>query len=365
MMINNRIKTIFKNSDHSLDAIIIMNSTQTNIDLNFFYATGLSKGLYEGCIAILFPTGEIDIIITPLESELAKKSNLNQRIYNTKNEYIKQIKESLKSHKNIGINGKSLTLNDFNFLKSTLINKEIKDISSSLVKSRMIKDEYEISQIKKACEISDKVIQKIPQIIHEKITEDELAAEINYLMQKYGADKEAFSTISSMGKNTALPHYTHSNQMIKENDLVLCDFGARLNRYNSDITRTFIYGKASEEHREIYHHVFKAQQLALNAIKPGIKANQIHQIVDQYINDTSYEGKFIHSTGHSLGMAVHDEELGFNNHCEIVLEKNMVLTVEPGIYVLGFGGIRIEDDIRITENGCEIITKSDKQLIEI
>ena len=194
-----RVKNIFKNTEYKPDIILIRNSSEPYIDNNFFYTTGLDKGLFEGSIAVLFPDGNIDLIVPELESEIAKKADANIKVYKTLNEYNKILKESISNSKNIGLNYQSISYSDFYNLNKKFSNLKFFDVSVSFEKSRLIKDEIEIKLIKKACNIADKVVERIPEILYENITEYELAAEIDYLMQKNGADKAAFETISSFG----------------------------------------------------------------------------------------------------------------------------------------------------------------------
>jgi Xaa-Pro dipeptidase len=242
---------------------------------------------------------------------------------------------------------------------------EFYDVSESFLKTRVIKEEFEIKKIKKACEIVDKIVYKIPELLNKGMFEYELAAEIDYMMQKHGADKPAFETISSFGKNTAEPHYSHGDTRLEKNDFVLCDFGACLKKYNSDITRTFIFGKANVKQKEMYNTVLEAQRVGLDKIKPGIKAHEVHDAVNTFIENSRFKGCFIHSTGHSLGLAVHDEGVGFTPDIDIILKEGMVLTVEPGVYIPGYGGVRIEDDVLIKKNGMDVLTKSSKKFIEV
>jgi Xaa-Pro dipeptidase len=228
-----------------------------------------------------------------------------------------------------------------------------------------VKDKTEIKLIKKACNIVDKVVEKIPDLLYENIKEYELAAEIDYLIQKNGADKAAFETISSFGKNTAEPHYSHGSTKLKINDFVLCDFGACFKKYNSDITRTFVFGKANKMQKEMYNTILEAQMLGFEKTKSDIKASDLHNAVDSFINSTKFKGRFIHSTGHSLGLSVHDSFQRLSNNSELILKENMVFTIEPGIYIPGIGGVRIEDDVLIKKDGIEILTNSPKKLIEI
>jgi len=365
MLLEKRIKNIFSNQKRKTDAIIIKNSSEPYIDDNFFYATGLNNGLFEGSVATLHPNGKVDIIISELEAESAKKSNANINIYKNREEFNEFFKNTLSSIKNIGLNFSGISHIDFCKIKEICPHSEFVDVSEAFAKARLVKDEFEIKTIKKACKISDKVMKIIPDILHEKIHEFEIAAEINYLLQKNGADGCAFETISSFGKNTAEPHYSHGDYQLKNGNFALFDFGARFRRYNSDMTRTFVFGKASKEQKDMYKTVLEAHRTGLDAIGIGIEAHEVHDAVSSYIDNSRFKGRFIHSTGHSVGLAVHDAGAGFNSECKVELKENMVLTVEPGIYIPGFGGVRIEDDILIKKDCVEILTKTSRDLMEI
>jgi Xaa-Pro dipeptidase len=360
-----RVKRIFDEIQNKPDAILLKNSTEPFIDNNFFYVTGLDKGLFEGSVAILFSDGKIDLLVPELESELAKKVKTNLKVYREKDEFDELLKDSISSTRTIGLNYNEIIHKDIIKLKEKFPKVEFIDVSEAFANSRLIKDEFEIGMIKKACEISDTAMKKIPDILQDNIFEYELAAEIDYLMQKNGADKSAFETISSFGANTAEPHYSHGDTRLKKGDFIICDFGACFHKYNSDITRTFVFGKASEEQKKMFETVFEAQKIGLEIIKPSMKAYEVHDAVNEFIENSQFKGRFVHSTGHSLGLSVHDGNAGLKPGCETVLKENMVFTVEPGVYIPGFGGVRIEDDVLIKKDGIEILTKSSRELIEI
>lgn len=360
-----KVKKIFKNLGEQVDAIIIKNSGEPFIDSNFFYATELKQGLFEGCAAVLYPGGKIDIIISQLESESARNSNFDVKIYKNDEEYKKLLSEILIESSKIGLNFSSISHKDFVGFKDFFSNKNFVDVSNAFLKSRAVKDKDEINLISKAIDIADSVMGKIPEIVNKDMKEFELAAEINYLMQKYGADKTAFDTISSFGANSSQPHYTQGDTILKSGDFVLCDFGACFRKYNSDITRTFVFKEASEKQRRMHEVVCNAQKIAFEKIKPKIKGKEVHLAVEEYINKTEFAGCFIHGLGHSLGLDVHDGYVGFSPSSEIELVENMVLTVEPGVYIPDFGGVRVEDDILVTSDGCKILSKSNRDLIQI
>ncbi len=360
-----RVKNIFKNSNVDIDSIIIKNGHEQYIDTNFFYVTGISKGLFEDCCLVLFPDGTIHMIVTALESDIAKDADADIHIFQSRKEMENILKDILVNVNSIGVNESAILHSDYQWISTNFKEKKMENVIASFHKSRMIKEPDELRSIKKACGIADQVMDEISNYIKKNMTENELAAEIDYHLQKYGAQNPAFDTIASFGANTAMPHYTHDQSKLKEGDFILCDFGASFDKYNSDMTRTFVYGSASDKQKKIHETVRIAQQKAMMAIKPGIKANIVHQQAKSYIDSSSFKDCFIHSTGHSLGISVHDPGVGFYASCEELLKENMVITVEPGIYVQGYGGVRIEDDVVITKEGCTSLTKSQRTLQEI
>lgn len=359
-----RIKKIFANTK-DVDAIVIQNATEPHIDLTFFYITGLTSGLFESSTAIL-TKDTFEIIIPQLEEESAKNCKAKVNVYKTKDEREKLLKEKLKGIKKIGVNSEELTYGSYLQLKK-FAKAKFSDVSESIRKARLIKDEEEIELIKKACKIVSEVANEIPSLIKEGVKENEVASEINYLMNKKGASGESFTTIPAFGKNSAEPHYTSALGKAKKGDFLLFDFGAKYQRYCSDITRTFVLGKATKQQREIYSTVLNAQQIAFDKIKQGVKGATVHKQVEKFINSAynkKFAGKFIHSTGHSIGLSVHDGGV-LHPRMDLTLKEGMVFTVEPGIYLSGFGGVRIEDDIVVKKNGIEILTNAKKELIEI
>jgi Xaa-Pro dipeptidase len=363
-MMLQRVKNIFSNSKKTVDSIIIKNASAPFIDDNFFYVTGLEQGMFEGSCAVLHPDGTLDILVSELEAEGARKSTAHLTIYKTKKEFSELLKQLISSSKILGVNASSLSYQEFNTLTEILPQNVFVDVSDGFFKTRLIKDEQEIQRIKQACVIADDTMAAIPDIISEGISEYGLAAEINYSLQNLGAEKPAFDTISSFGKNTAEPHYSHGDIKLRQGDFILCDFGACWKKYNSDITRTFLFGRVTKQQKEIYDIVIQAQQIAFDKIKSGVIAGDVHHAVSSFIDSTKFKGRFIHSTGHSLGLAVHDGP-GFSPENTMELQENMILTVEPGIYLPGFGGVRIEDDILIKKDGMELLTKSSRVFTEL
>ncbi|WP_444996805.1 M24 family metallopeptidase [Aliikangiella sp. IMCC44359] len=249
-------------------------------------------------------------------------------------------------------------------IQSEIKNVQLSAIAGWVEKQRMIKDETEIACIKKAAQIADKALKNLMPYLKANVTEKEVSLELEYQMQKLGSEGLAFPTIFVSGKNTSLPHGLPSNKKLETADLITLDFGAVYDGYRSDMTRNFVVGKPNKKQLSVYDTVKSAQQAALDSIVPGIKAS-IPYAASKQILDTSpyakYQGEGL---GHGVGLYLH--EIPFlQNNCNIELQENMVITIEPGIYIPDWGGIRIEDDIRVTKTGYELLTHSPKELIEI
>jgi Xaa-Pro dipeptidase len=362
-MFKNRVEKILKNCDE-LDAVVFLNGPEPFLDMSFFYVTGLTEGLFEGSMSILYPDNTMEVVTSLLEAESAKKGDFEISIFKSKAERKDLFKEKLSKFKKIGFNSEGLTHKNYLDLKEILPDMEFVDISESVKKARMIKDEKEIENLRHACKIISEVADGIVDFFSEGVLEYEVASELAYKMQKKGATGPSFDTISSFGKNTAEPHYTAGECSLKKGDFILLDFGAKYKRYCSDITRTYFFGNASDKQKDMYETVLKAQQIALDNIKIGENGKDVHQKVSDFIEGTKYKGLFTHSTGHSIGLSVHDNA-ALTKEVDVILEENMVFTVEPGIYISGYGGVRIEDDVLVTKDGVELLTTAKKDLIEV
>lgn len=227
---------------------------------------------------------------------------------------------------------------------------------------RMIKDESELSIMQEAADLADRAFQYIQGLIKPGMKESDIALELEVFLRTGGADSSCFDTIVASGERSALPHGVASSRIIGSNEFVKLDFGALYNGYCSDITRTVAVGEVSDKHREIYDIVLEAQLHALDHIRPGMTGKEADALARDVIAKYGYGDCFGHSLGHGLGMEVH-EQPGLSKRSDTVLKPGMVVTVEPGIYMPGFGGVRIEDDVVITDSGIRILTSSTKQLI--
>ncbi len=229
---------------------------------------------------------------------------------------------------------------------------------------REIKDEHELEIMREAAKLADEAYEHILGIIRPGMSEREVALELEWFMRKRGAASTSFDTIVASGERSALPHGTASDRKLGPNEFVTMDFGAYYKGYCSDLTRTIVLGKASQRHREIYEIVLEAQMYALERIRPGMSGKEADALARRIIEKYGYGDRFGHSTGHGLGMEIH-EAPRLSQRSETVLEPGMVVTVEPGIYIPGFGGVRIEDDVVITETGAQRLTLSAKDLVEL
>jgi Xaa-Pro dipeptidase len=359
-----RVGKIFRNAEKDIDCIVFMNGTEPLHDMTFFYVTGFTSGLFEGSAVLTYPDRSLRLVTSLLEQESARRADFPVRIFKSVQEREKMFKSSLRGCKRIGLNPPELTHRNYLLLKKLMPKAELVDVSQAVLKARVVKDRKEIAAIRKAGRIASRVAEEIIPYVDTGVKEYELAARINFLMQKKGASEPSFETIPASGPNSAEAHYTAADRTLQKGDFVLFDFGARYRKYVSDITRTYVLGKAKKKQKEIYEIVLKAQKSAMRRIRPGVKASTVHNAAARMIDKTKYRGKFTHGLGHSIGLSVHDG-MGLGPFSEFKLEKGMVFTVEPGIYVRGYGGVRIEDDIVVTKDGCERLTDAGRDLIEI
>lgn len=227
---------------------------------------------------------------------------------------------------------------------------------------RAVKSEKELANIIKAQRISERVLVDVLNILKSGVKEIEIANFIKKSFINYGTPILSFPPIVSFGKNTANIHHEPGKDKLKKGDIIMFDFGCTVNHYCSDMTRTFFWGEPSAKQKKIYLAVLEAQNKAINKIEKGErKAKNIDKIARDYLDKNFGSKKFPHGLGHGVGTVIH-EWPNFKPKSEDILLPNIVMTVEPGLYFKGFGGIRIEDMILITENGCENLTNTPKDL---
>lgn len=292
----------------------------------------------------------------------ANKKTTGFKIIDHKGEYHNTLENimSEESLQAIGVEGtQTLALEYLNldkiFNKVTLLGNEIETL-------RSVKDKEEIEKVRKACEVTDKIFSEVIKTIKVGVTEQEIAAEINYLAMKMGASAMSFDTIVASGYRSAMPHGRPTDKKIEHGDAIVIDFGIVLDDYQSDMTRTVFIGEVSEELREIYNIVLNAHLKAMNAIRPDVMASDVDKIARDYIKDMGYGEFFGHGLGHGMGMG--DGEIPtLNPTSRDILKEGMIMSDEPGIYIPDLGGVRIEDDVAIIDGKGIPLNTTTKELI--
>lgn len=265
------------------------------------------------------------------------------------------------SVKRLGIEGHMMTYATFRLLEEGLKNTELVSMENMVEKQRQVKDEEEIGCIRTACSISVEALKKTIPFIQAGTSEIELTARLEYNLKTSGAENLSFDTIVLSGRRTSLLHGKPGNKKLENGDFVLFDFGALYKGYHADVSRTFILGKADEKQKELYAIMQKAQLSAILSIKPGITGRKADKIVRDNIPE-EYITYYYPGMGHGVGLDIHEEPF-LGQMYDALLEKNMVLTVEPGVYIPDWGGLRIEDTVLINHHSAEILTDLPRELI--
>lgn len=251
---------------------------------------------------------------------------------------------------------------DYALLEELIEETPLEPISGIIEELREIKDEGEIAIIKKACEIADKGFQHVLEFIKPGMTEIAVANQLDFYMRSLGATSVSFDTIVASGLRSSMPHGVASDKVIEQGDLITLDFGCYYQGYVSDQTRTFAVGEPGEKLKEIYQIVLDAQLRVLEAAKPGLTGAELDAVARDYITEQGYGEAFGHTTGHGIGLEIHEgPAVSYRNPKPLVAGN--VVTDEPGIYLPEIGGVRIEDDLLITDSGNEVLTHSPKELI--
>lgn len=258
---------------------------------------------------------------------------------------------------------KSISLEQFLTYKEEF-KGEIKPVPDYVKMQRQIKDGDEVKALKKAFSIADKAFATLIKEIQPGMSEIEIAARLEFHMKCLGSESPSFSTIIASGANSSCPHAQPTSRKLKKGEMIKIDFGAVFGGYHSDMTRTLFIGPATEKFKEIYEIVLTAQQMAINALKPGVKCNAVDKIARDHIVESGFGDHFGHGLGHSLGLEIH-EPPSLSAKCETEIAPGMVFTVEPGIYLPGWGGIRIEDVYLVQESGLTRLTTTPNSLLAL
>lgn len=326
---------------------------------DIFYLTGLFIDSGERMIALYLNTKGIKkLIVNDLFKDNCKLEGIEVLNYNDTDNPISILDSIIEKDEKLGI--------DKNWPAHFLIelmekNSYMKFINSSIMvdKVRMIKDNSERELLRNAALVVDKVMGDIINSLYEGITESKACEILKGLFEKYGTNEYSFSPIIAFGKNGADPHHDTDESKLKPGDSVVIDIGGRTNNYCSDITRTIFFKTATDKNKEIYNLVLKANESAIKKVKPGVKFKDIDKAARDIIENAGYGEYFTHRTGHSIGIEDHENpSVASNNEMEV--QEGMTFSIEPGIYLQGDFGVRVEDIILVTQDGCEVLNKFPK-----
>jgi len=342
-LIDFRLNRVSKEMEEKkVDALLITNP------YNVLYLTASS---IEG--NILFTSERKFFITTPLFSEEVNDKMPGWEVVIRKDAFEKTLNKLWRELK-----GKSLGFEDSHLFYKKY--KEIEQIAGKMIPCsklledlRIVKDKEEISFIKKASQITKETFNHLERLLHPGLTEKELSIEAVYFMRKR-ADEEAFPPIILFGERTSLCHGRPSKRKLKENELVLMDIGVKVGGYCSDLTRTIFFGEVGKDWEKIYDTAVEAQEEGIKNVKPGVISSHIDEVVKGKIKEAGYGDAFVHNTGHGVGLEIHEEPF-ISPQSKRALKEGMVFTVEPGIYLQGKGGVRVEKMIVVTKGGREIL----------
>lgn len=340
-----------------LDGILI------TCEANRLYSSGFYSSGTDGMVLVTHDRSYYLTDFRYIEAAKNKIKNADVILVDSSASYIQQLNRLIEKNsiKVLGFEDGSITVSQFSKFHSGLKVKLV-PASEMLYKIRSSKDEWEVEQIQKAQEIAESALNEVLNDIRPGVTEKEIAARLMYHMLSKGAEDKSFDPIVVSGKKSSMPHGVPDNKIIEHGDFVTLDFGCKYNGYCSDMTRTVAVGEASEEMRKVYNIVLEAQLEGIRIARAGLTGAQIDKAARDIISQKGYGNCFGHSFGHGIGVEIHESpNLSYMN--QLPLPVNAVVSAEPGIYIAGKFGVRIEDMLVLKENGSLNLTKSDKELI--
>lgn len=341
------------------DAVVVHNPS------NMFYLTQGYTG--EG---LVFVSGKRKVIITDFRyTEQAERQAPGFEVVMTEkgmghNQWVARLCEQ-EGVTSLRYEDNYITVRSFTALKETVGDSvSFSALDYAPEKLREIKAESEVAIMRRAAEITTKAFDVICGIIKEGMTEKDVQIELDFAMLKLGADGLAFDTIVASGENGSLPHAIPGERVLRAGDMITMDYGAKFGGYCSDMTRTVVLGKPSDTMLHVYNTVLHAQETCEAALAPGKVCSDIDKLARDYIDQQGYAGRFGHGLGHGVGIDIH-ENPRLSYACNDILQPGVVVTVEPGVYLPGIGGVRIENTCLITETGAEPLTFAPKHLISL
>ncbi|MBF0111353.1 MAG: aminopeptidase P family protein [Desulfamplus sp.] len=360
MFLNNRIDRLRESMDkNSFDAVVIFS------DENRRYLSGFTgeDGNYDESAGILIITQTELILATDSRYKIQAENEAKlYSIYCYEKGLSLELTDIIKWLKykpaKIALETSRITFDLYSKieqkLNGSILNIELVSAEDALKNLRIIKDNEELEAIRASLKIAEKSFLELKAQISINMTEKEAAWLLEKLIRENGADSLSFPVIAASGSNSALPHAIPDKKRFKKNEPLLFDFGAKLNGYCSDISRTLVIGKADNTFKEAYQTLLDAQNMAINAIRPDIKCSEIDKIARDHIDNSKFKGRFGHALGHGVGIAIH-ELPRVSRVDDTLLKAGMVVTIEPGIYIPEWGGIRLENMVKVTEDGAEVL----------
>lgn len=340
--------------DFKIDALLV--SSLPNVR----YLSG-----FTGSNGMLLLTPDSMTLFTDPRYTIQAAQESRGKVVISKGPLVKSAVQAIKRKKlkRIGFEKSHLSFDTWQGLKEILpLAAGLKPVGPLIEKWRMIKTPEEIERIRRAVDTNSKAFAEAVKTVKPGMTESELAAELEYQMRRGGAEKPSFETIVASGARTALPHAQPGSQAFREHEVVLIDMGATQDGYASDMTRMAFLGRPDPKTRKMYEAVLEAQLAAIDAVREGTTGGKVDRAARQALKSRGLDKQFVHSTGHGLGLEIHEPpRLGKKDKTR--LEAGMVVTVEPGVYIEGSGGVRIEDTVLVTKNGCEVLTPTSKELM--
>jgi Xaa-Pro aminopeptidase len=321
-------------------------------------------GGFTGSNAALLITAERELLFTDprYQTQAPRESDCEVKI--AKGPLIREVLKWTKRLRirKLGFEETRIGFAEYQRIKEDGAGLRLAPVAGAPEKLRMVKSPAELDLIRASVNLNSRAFEEGFHHFRPSMTEVDLAAEIDYRMRRLGADSNAFATIVASGERTALPHAHPSGQAIERNQLLLIDMGATVAGYASDMTRTRTVGSVSPKVRRMYRAVLESQLAAIDAVRPGISCSRVDGAAREVLRGYQLDKSFIHSTGHGLGLEIHEgPRVGRKEKTK--LAEGMAITIEPGVYVEGLGGIRIEDTVVVTAHGCEVLTPTGKELV--
>jgi len=319
---------------------------------------------FTGSNGALLLTGDRALLFTDprYESQASQESDCEVKI--AKGALMKDLSKWIRRLRirSLAFEQNRISFEDHQQLREHAEGVHLKALSGAVEQLRMIKSNAEIATIKTSVQVNSAAFEQAFRHFKPSMTELDLAAEIEYRMRRLGAERAAFETIVAAGARSALPHARATELPIQPDQLLLVDMGANVAGYSSDMTRTHAVGKLGPKVRRMYRAVLESQLAAVDAVKPGVSCTNVDRTAREVLRGFGLEKLFVHSTGHGLGLEIHERpRVGRKERTK--LEAGMVITIEPGVYQEGIGGVRIEDTVVVTPHGCEVLTPTRKELV--